>query len=77
MFKKKFSTEKIDEKMENFNRELESTKKNQMGILLVEKNLKLRAQKNGVKQKIIYSIRQGIMNWTKVNGNDSNRNAKS
>lgn len=37
MFKKKFSMEKIDEKMENFNRELESTKKNQMGILLVEK----------------------------------------
>lgn len=35
---------KIDEKMENLNRELVSLKKNQTGILLVEKNLKLRTQ---------------------------------
>lgn len=42
-----------------------------------KKYLKLRTQKNGVEQKIIYSIRQVIMNWTKINGNDSNRNAKN
>lgn len=32
--------EKVDEKMENFKRELDSVKKNPVGILLVEKNLK-------------------------------------
>lgn len=45
MFKKKISMEKIDEKIENFNRELESIKKNQMAILLVEKMSEIKNSK--------------------------------
>lgn len=45
MFKKKISMEKIDEKIENFNRELESIKKNQMGILLVEEMSEIKNSK--------------------------------
>ena len=68
--------EKIDERMENFNRELKSIKKSQMGILLVEKS----EIKNSIEWclvEVIYSRRQGIVNWGKFDGNYSNCIAES